>query len=171
MKLSDDWNLQNQSQERCNFQMALYATHLATGSNLHCRSLKSGSIRTYLRDVAKFIGRYRDVDPRYRSSADKGLAPAISKVLDEVKRWETVPNRREPFTLEMQVYIAKLAEQNPDDCCIEAAVANWTLCNMFAGCRGIEWMQTNSNNITLHTHHKNRFGNAYAFTLERSMQE
>jgi hypothetical protein len=166
MKLTDDWQLQNQSQERCNYQMALYATHLATGSNLHCRSLKSGSIRTYLRDVAKFIGRFRDVDPRYRSSADKGLAPAISRVLDEVKRWETVPYRREPFTLEMQAYIAKLAEQNPDDCCLEAAIANWTLCNMFAGCRGIEWMQTNSTNIPLHTHHKNRFGNAYAFTLE-----
>jgi hypothetical protein len=165
MKLTDDWQLKNQSQERCNYQLALYATHLATGSNLHCRSLKSGTIQTYLRDVAKFIGRYRDIDPRYRSSADKALAPAISRVLDEVKRWETVPNRREPFTLEMQFHIAKQAESKKDDCCLEAAVANWTLCNMYAGCRGIEWMQTNSNNSQLHSFHKNRFGNAYAFTL------
>ena len=138
MKLTDDWQLQNQSQERCNYQLALYATHLATGSNLHCRSLKSGTIQTYLRDVAKFIGRFRDIDPRYRSSADKALAPAISRVLEEVKRWETVPNRREPFTLEMQLNIAKQADSKKDDCCLETAVANWTLCNMYAGCRGIE---------------------------------
>ena len=166
MKLTDDWRLENQTQERCNYQFALYATHLATGSTLHCRSIKSSSIQTYLRDVAKFIGRFRDIDPRDRSTADKGLATAISKVLDEVKRWETVPNRREPFTLEMQLYIAKKAETNPDDCCIEAALANWTICNMYAGCRGIEWMQTNSTNTSLHSHHKNRFGNAYAFTIE-----
>ena len=64
------------------------------------------------------------------------------------------------------IIYCKKAEINPDDCCIEAALANWTLCNMYAGCRGIEWMQTNSTNTHLHSHHKNRFGNAYAFTLE-----
>ena len=50
MNLTDDWRLENQSQERCNYQFALYATHLATGSTLHCRSIKSSSIQTYLRD-------------------------------------------------------------------------------------------------------------------------
>ena len=137
MKLTDDGisKISHKKDATTSKWLFTQLTCLATGSNLHCRSLKSGSIRTCLRDVAKFIGRFRDVDPRYRSSADKGLAPAISRVLDEVKRRETVPNRREPFTLEMQLYIAQLlAEQNPDDCCLEAAIANWTLHNMFAGC-------------------------------------
>jgi hypothetical protein len=145
--------------------MALYATHLATGSSLHCKSLKASTIATYLLDVAKFLGRYRDVDPRFRSTADTRMAPAIAKVLDEQKRWESVPNRREPFTLEMHKYIAQSAETYADDCCIEAALANWTLCNLYAGCRGIEWMQTDSKNQPINSYHLNRFGNAYAFTL------
>jgi hypothetical protein len=166
LNLTDDWTLKNQSQERANFQLALYATHLATGSTLHCRSLKSSTIASYLLDVAKFLGRFRDVDPRFRSTADTRLAPAIAKVLEEQKRWETVPNRREPFNLELHNHIAQQAKSNTDDCCLEAAMANWTLCNLYAGCRGIEWAQTDTNNASIGSHHKNRFGNAYAFTPE-----
>ncbi len=166
MKLTDDWTLQNQNQDRANYQLALYATHLATGSSLHCRSLKAGTIRSYLLDVAKFLGRFRDIDPRFRSTADTRLAPAIAKVIDEVQRWESVPNRREPFTLEMHSLIAEEASTQQDDCCLIAALANWTLCNLYAGCRGIEWMQTDSTNRDITTYHRNRFGNAYAFTLQ-----
>ena len=45
-------------------------------------------------------------------------------------------------------------------------MANWTLCNLYAGCRGIEWAQTDTNNASIGSHHKNRFGNAYAFIPE-----
>jgi len=166
LNLTDDWTLEHQSQERANYQLALYATHLATGSTLHCRSLKSSTIASYLLDVAKFIGRFRDVDPRFRSAADTRLAPAIAKVLEEQKRWETVPNRREPFNLELHNLLSQQAIANPDDCCLDAAMANWTLCNLYAGCRGIEWAQTDVNNAPLSNYHKNRFGNSYAFTLE-----
>jgi hypothetical protein len=166
VKLTDDWRLRHQSQERANYQLALYAAHLATGSSLHCRSLKAGTIRSYLLDVAKFLGRFRDIDPRFRSTADTKLAPAIAKVLAEVQRWESVPNRREPFTLEMQAFIAKAAADQQDDCCLMAALTDWTLCNLYAGCRGVEWMQTDSTNLHITTYHKNRFGNAYAFTLQ-----
>jgi hypothetical protein len=121
LNLTDDWTLANQSQERANYQLALYATHLALGSTLHCRSLKASTIAGYLLDVAKFLGRFRDVDPRFQSTADTRLAPAIAKVLDEQKRWETVPNRREPFNLELHNYIAQQAKSNPDDCCLDAA--------------------------------------------------
>jgi hypothetical protein len=166
LKLDDDWTLANQPQERANYQLALYATHLATGSSLHCKSLKASTIASYLLDVAKFLGRYRDVDPRFRSTADTRLAPAIAKVLDEQKRWESVPNRREPFTLEMHKYIAHKATTQADDCCLDAALANWTLCNVYTGCRGIEWMQTDSKRQQLHSHYLNRFGNSYSFNRQ-----
>jgi hypothetical protein len=86
--------------------------------------------------------------------------------LDEQKRWESVPNRREPFTLEMHKYIAKSAAAKADDCCLDAALANWTICNLYAGCRGIEWLQTDSTRQNLQSYHLNRFGNAYAFTIQ-----
>jgi hypothetical protein len=59
----------------------------------------------------------------------------------------------------------KAAATKTDDCCLKAAMANWTLCNLYAGCRGIEWSQTDSTKAPLNQHHRNRFGNANVFTL------
>ncbi|KAI2509334.1 hypothetical protein MHU86_5087 [Fragilaria crotonensis] len=166
MKMTDDWLLENQPQERANFQLArMYATHLATGSTLHCRAIKSSTIASYVHDIATFLGRFRPIDPRFVSAADTTLAPAIAKVLAEQRRWEMVPNRREPFTVEMHLAIANLSSSHEDDCCLNAAMVNWTLCNLYAGCRGIEWAQTQLIHKPVNKFHMNRFKNAYAFTL------
>ena len=141
MKLTDDWLLENQPQARANFQLAMYATHLATGSSLHFKTIKASTIACYLHDVATFLGRYRPIDPRFVSTADTALAPVIAKVLAEQRRWESIPNRREPFTIELHNSIANTPEIRTDDCCLAAAMSNWTLCNLYAGCRGIEWAQ------------------------------
>ena len=166
MKLDDDWLLEHQPQERANFQLAMYATHLATGSSLLCKTLKASTINSYLLDVATFIGRFRPIDPRHVSAADKTIAPPIAKVIAEQRRWEAIPNRREPFTLEMHAAIANLPMIAVDDCCLAAAMSNWTLCNLYAGCRGCEWAQTNTAYRAVDTFLVNKFGNAYAFTLE-----
>ena len=77
-----------------------------------------------------------------------------------------VPNRREPFTIEMHLAIAKnLPSTLKDDCCLTAAMAYWTLCNLYAGCRGIKWAQAHLIQRPLNTFHRNCFQNAYAFTL------
>jgi hypothetical protein len=165
LKLTDDWTLANQSQDRANLQLALYATHLATGSSIYCRSIKSSTINSYLADISKFLGRFREIDPRFISSADTKLAPVIAKVLAEQKRWESVPNRREPFTLPMYNIIAATAKQQSDITTLEVAMANWTLCNLYAGCRGIEWAQTSTTQAPISMYLRNRFNNAYAFTL------
>ena len=166
MKLTDDWLLEDQSQERANLQLALYATHLATGSTLHFNSIKSGTINTYLLNVATFLGCYRTIDPRYVSAADTRLAPVIGRVISEQKRWETVPNRREPFTLELHNEIATLPTVAADPNCLDAAMANWTLCNLYAGCRGIEWAQTNNQDRSLPQYFRNSFDRAYAFARD-----
>ena len=140
------WTLKSQSQETANYQLTLYAAHMATGSLLHCKSLKARTLRSYLLDVAKFLGRYRDVDPRYRSTADTKLAPPIAEILAEFQRWESIPNRCKPFTLDMHKFIAREAAKQQDDYCLDVAIANWTFCNLYAGCRGVEWMQTDSSN-------------------------
>ena len=166
LNLTDDWLLENQPQARANFQLAMYAMHLATGSTLKCQTIQSGTIKGYLHDVAKFLGRFRAINPRFVSATDTKLAPIIGKMIAEQKRWQTVQNRREPFTLEMQKAIANLPSATTNSCCLDAALANWTLCNLYAGCRGIEWAQTNCIHRTLHQFHKNRVGSAYAFTLQ-----
>jgi hypothetical protein len=40
-----------------------------------------------------------------------------------------------------------------------------SLCNLYAGCRGVEWAQTSSSQRYLSTFLRNRFQHAYAFTL------
>jgi hypothetical protein len=80
--------------------MALYAVHLATGNSLHCKSVKASAVTGHLREVAKFLSRFSPVDPRCPSATDRTLAPCVKAVTDEVLRWEKVPDRREPFTVE-----------------------------------------------------------------------
>ena len=144
----------------------MYATHLATGSTLLFRTIKASTIQSYLHDVATFLGRYRAIDPRFISAADTKLAPVIGRVLTEQRRWETVPNRREPFTLEMHRQIATLPTVALDPCGLDAAMSNWTLCNLYAGCRGIEWAQTNFQDRPISSYTKNIHKRAYAFTPE-----
>ena len=155
----------NQTQERANMQLAMYATHLATGSTLHCRSIEASTIATYLNEVATFLGRFRPIDPRFVSATDTKLAPAIAKVLEEQKRWESIPNRREPFNLEMQKEIVSLPSVALNPLGLDAAMANWTLCNLYAGCRGAEWAQTSGSQRQLSTYLRNQYQHAYAFTL------
>ena len=64
-----------------------------------------------------------------------------------------------------QLVLANQAALHHDPFSFDAAIADWTLCNMYAGCRDIEWAQTSTTQATIGTHHRNRFGNAYAFTL------
>jgi hypothetical protein len=166
LNLTDDWTLASQSQERANYQLALYATHLATGSTLYNRSIKAATINMYLTGIAKFLGRFREIDPRFVSSADTHLAPVIAKVLAaEQRRWENVPNRREPFTLPMYQALAVDAANATDPCGLPSAMANWALCNLYAGCRGVEWAQPSTACAPLSSYYRNKFDHAYAFTL------
>jgi hypothetical protein len=83
---------------------------------------------------------------------------------------ETVPNRREPFTLTLQLILSDIASTHTHNCCLAVAIADWTLCNMYAGCRGIEWAQTSTNRAQqVYNFQQNHFGNAYAFTLQDVM--
>ena len=116
-------------------------------------------------DARYRVVQYRPIDPRFVSTADTAFVPVIAEVLAEQRRWESIPNRREPFTIELHNSIANTLEIRSDDCCLAAAMYNWTLCNLYAGCRSIKWAQTNPTHRPLSSFHRNRFGYAYAFTL------
>ena len=68
--------------------------------------------------------------------------------------------------MSLQLVLAEKASTHTDPCSFDAAIANWTQCkNMYTGCWGIEWAQTSTTQSPINAHHRNRFGNAYAFTL------
>jgi hypothetical protein len=62
MKLDDDILLETVPLKQCNYKMAMYTMHLATGSNLHHIIIKSAMISDYLASVAKFLGRFYNQD-------------------------------------------------------------------------------------------------------------
>jgi hypothetical protein len=123
--------------------MGLYAVHLATGNNLFCKSIKSTTITSYLRDVAKFLSRFSPVDARYRSATDRTVVPSIKGVIDEVARWEKIPNRREPFTILMWKHLFSLRKSCPLDSIIDC-ITDWAGCGLYGGFRKTEWAQDDS---------------------------
>jgi hypothetical protein len=164
LKLTDDLFLANVSQDRRNWQLALHAAHLATGNNLFCRSIKASTMLSYLRDVAKFLGRFSAVDARHRTSADSTLAPCIKAVTDKVIRWEKIPDRREPFTIEMWKCLASLQPTSQPDGIIDA-ITNWAGCGLYGGFRDTEWAQDDSH-AALDTPQLDIHGEAKAFRLD-----
>jgi hypothetical protein len=149
----------NVSQARRNWQLSLYAVHLATGNTLWCKSIKAATILKYLRDVAKFLGRYSPIDARYANAADKTLAPCIKAVTDEVARWEKIPDRREPFTIEMFKHLDSLRHVcSPDS--IIPVITDWAGCGLYGGFRLTEWAQDDSHSVIdnplleIHSHPK-----------------
>lgn len=168
MKLDDDLSLQHVPIERCVWQFALYAVHLATGHSISCRAIKAGTMEKYLLSVATFCARSNDRDPRKLDQTSKGLAPAIKGVLDEVKRWENIPDRREPFTIEMLRYLIELVESQPHiygpDSYL-AVMVDWASCGLFDGFRLSEWAQHNGN-AALNNPQLNFKKEPYAFCIE-----
>jgi hypothetical protein len=132
LNLDDDLLLETVPIERCNYQMAMYAMHLATGSNLRHKTLKAATISSYLASVAKFLGRFSDRDVRKQLDSFN-IAPCIKAVTDEVKRWEDMPRRREPFTPDMWKHIHHDMRPQAHDDSLIAACDDWFACGIFGG--------------------------------------
>ena len=131
----DDLLLLEASQLRRNWQMALHAAHLATGSTLMCKSIKSGTIKACLLAVGGFCARFPrwlegevfNNDPRHCHQSDKNMCTVLKSVIDEVARWEKQPRRREPFTIPMWKELDRVAAvQDRNDL--------FSVCRDFFGC-------------------------------------
>jgi hypothetical protein len=166
--LEDDMALQHCSIQRCTWQLAMYAVHLATGHTVSCRAIKANTIDKYIRNVAKFCARSNPRDPRKLEQTQKLLAPAIQGVIDEVKRWENIPDRREPFTIEMLRYLTELRDTQPHihgpDSSL-ATMVDFASAGLYDGFRLSKWAQPNGHH-SLHNPHLNRRGESCAFCLD-----
>jgi hypothetical protein len=79
-------------------------------------TIKEGTIRKYLNEAGKIIKARQQMYKMQNPNAEidwynllhhygeSQIAPAITVCLDEIKRWENVPNRREPLTTDMIYY-------------------------------------------------------------------
>lgn len=164
MRLESDWVLEQASQTLSNWIMAAYAYHLLSGNNVHCRSIKAATVKKYLLDVAVFLCRFRDSDPRRVRQWDAGLCPEITKICKAAQDWEDMPNRKEPFTPEM----LKDCQQrcaNPEALTLLAAIIPWFILALYLGCRGGEWAQLTNSNRRVGSHEFNIRRDPRAFLL------
>ena len=125
-------------------QLSLYAQHLGTGSTIMCRTIKVDTIKKYILSVAQFLSLFGDHPRDFRKECQTSTTVAVelTKVYAELARWEKVPNRREPFTLEMLMDMHENFASSglgPDS--LLAALVDWFEVGLFAGSRLSEWAQ------------------------------
>ena len=141
MEFQDNPFLSGFSQVTRNLIMAAYAIFLISGQNLVCRTIRSGTVKQYLSAVTKLFTNADIMDP----CLDKyGTTNKYLKaVYKEAVRWESIPNRAEPLTIEMVQYFVSQAKST-SFLSADAALADWTVLGLHTGFRISEFGQTHS---------------------------
>ena len=122
----------------------MYAFLLGAGCNLLCRSLKCATVKDYIKDVASFLILFSKDHRDYRFDSANALrmSSTLHNVFEELKTWDDMAKRREPFTLDMltaQQQWTEAGEFGPDT--EEAALLDWFEVGLFTGMRLAEWAQ------------------------------
>jgi hypothetical protein len=93
------------------------------------------------------------------------IAAPIKKVIDEMKRFEKQPNRREPWTLQLQSRLFRETDDKPADSLAKAG-CQWYCCVFPAGCRRIKWWQPYANRDPSKAPDQNDWKDTYAFCVD-----
>ena len=155
-----------------NFLLACYAVSLTSNETIFYCIIKASTVNLYLSDAAKLAIFKNLPDPTKNSLNQK--SSYITNVVNEHRRWETMPNRREPLTFLMVERLFSLSygcTSTAVNDSLEAALTDWFIIGMHTGTRKSEWcqdryiLQKNGNVI------KNRDGSSSAFVLDDFMFE
>lgn len=140
--VTSDWTLLHYQPLARTKLFALWAADLATGETLLHRSIKAATISKYLADAARFISGYTGSDPRMDPRSGHTIHPLIQGVLNELLRFETVPNKREPHTPAMQTWLRQTAGTSTLTAdSLATAMADWCALGLVLGPRLSEWAQ------------------------------
>jgi hypothetical protein len=126
---------------RCNYQLAMYAAQLAAGESLTHRSIKCTKIKQYIGIIAH-VAYHQSLetrDIRKANPTDTRFCPELEAVYAEVIRHEKMPNRREPFTLEMLHYQQAVASKLGKEgfFTLSAAMSDWSEIGLSNGQRNV----------------------------------
>ena len=138
MHIIDPCMPKNKQEDRA-FLIACYLLHLAQGSTLLCRSIKSGTLTECIRAAAKLCVPTELMDPRLDKFGRK--SEFIEKMLHKCKRWELMADRQEPVTAAMLDYIIDLADKDSLPDYLLSAMADWLVLGKYTGFRISEWAQ------------------------------
>jgi hypothetical protein len=126
--------------ERGQYQMAMYAMHLSAGHTIQCKSIKGATIEQYLLAVASFIAQFSGTDFRKDRPTDVHMGRILAPVLRDIKSFDTIPDRREPYDPPMHLVARLLAAQTqPNE--LVCALTDGFEQGYCAGYRLSEWAQ------------------------------
>lgn len=103
--------------------------------------VKSGTVEKYLLNASRLISGFTGEDPRKVDQQAKMNHFLVKGVIDEIERFEKVPDKREPHTPAMQFYIRENADSTPIDS-LESALADGCGLGLVLGPRITEWAQS-----------------------------
>jgi hypothetical protein len=96
--------LEGKSLEICNWTLACYAIHYT----IYCRHITACTVKLYVLAAASLIAQFSvlKIDPRRENPTTDKFAHCIDSVFKdsdfkELGRYEKVPNRCEPLTMDM----------------------------------------------------------------------
>ena len=116
MRWDDNLTLEGTEDElavRGQLQLSMYAVHLAGGNSIHCKSIKSSTIEQYLLAASTLLSSFTGLDYRKDNPTDRQFGAVLTSVLKDIRRFEAMPDRREPYDHNMHDLARQLATKFP----------------------------------------------------------
>ena len=146
MNWREDFLLEGDSPEvalRGQFQLAMYAIHLSLGNSIYCRAIRAATIEQYVLALAMFLMHFTGVDFRKDRPGDSHFGHILAPVFKELRRYDALPNKKEPYNATMHRAGVAAAGELPRDHLIPALVDGFAV-GYLAGHRLSEWAQPGS---------------------------
>ena len=129
----------------CQLIACMYAIYVANGSSVYCQQVSANTVGNYVRDMASLVAmgpQQRDI--RKDNPIDTKNGRLLTKVFDELKRYDQVPNRREPLSPAMLSVAKQRGSLDHTSLGPDSALADWYEVGLLAGLRNSEWAQDSS---------------------------
>ena len=143
MKWTDNWLLTGDEPDlalRGQLQLAMYAVHLATGNSIYCKRIKATTVDNYVLAASTFLAFFTGRDFRKDLPTDSSMGHLLGPVLKDLRSYESVPNRREPYDLNMHTLGRSLALLSDSKALLPALIDGFEQ-GLCAGYRLSEWAQ------------------------------
>ena len=122
--------------------MACYAVVLCNDETLRNERIRSGTVNEYLKAATRLSAPRAKLDPTKNAFGQKSAFIKVN--LDEHKRWEKIPNRREPTTPNMVYEFASTIQSEHLDS-KNRALYDLLVVALYLGPRKSEWCRDKVN--------------------------
>jgi hypothetical protein len=119
--------------------MTFYTEFCCIGNTLNSKLVQKSTVDEYLDIAITYVKSNTAVDPSINLSTHKRHS-LIKSALDELKRWEKVPNRRMPLTIPIITWLIEYAKTKYEDS-VESSLSDWFIMGIHTEYQSIEWCQ------------------------------